>query len=355
MKIMCLIESLGSGGAERQLSGLCVMLKQEHHDVEVCYYIKKEFYLSYLQDNGVNSRYLSDAADVKKRFFAIRKHVRAIQPDVVISYSPATSMIAGLLKALGSNFKLIVSERNTTQKLSKREKLKFFFYRWADVIVPNSYTQGGYIKNHYPKYESKIKVITNFVDTRHFCPSDDKPSHDKACRMACVSRLAEQKNVLSFLDVVKILKDENVPLFIDWYGSTKSDYGLQCLDKVKKLNLEDVICFKGETDDICSVYRQHDVMCLPSLYEGFPNVVCEAMSCGIPILCGNVCDNGYIVKSGENGILFDPMHVEDIAEIIRLFIDLPEEKRKKMGEANRQKALTLFSKEAFIKKYEELL
>lgn len=354
-RILLCIESLGSGGAERQLSGLAVMLKQHGYDVEVGYYIKKEFYLSRLHENGVPTCYLPKATSAKKRFFVLRKYIRSRKPDVVISYSPATSMIAGLLKALGGKFKLIVSERNTTQVLSRREKGKFFFCRWADVIVPNSYAQGAFIKKHYPQYEPKVKVITNFVDTDFFCPDEERMFDSQVCHMACVSRLAAQKNVLGFLDVVKRLKDEDVPVQIDWYGSTNTDYGQQCIDKAKGLGLDDMICFKGETNDIRSVYRQYDVMCLPSFYEGFPNVVCEAMSCGTPILCGNVCDNGYIVTDGENGLLFDPKSVEDMAEKIKAFVTMTAEQGKAMSDANRQKALGLFSTTAFIEKYKAII
>lgn len=355
MRILCLIESLGSGGAERQLTGLAVMLKQQGIEVEVAYYIKEEFYLGFLQENNVSVQYLPKAASVYKRFFVLKEYIRTKNPDVVVSYSPATSMITGLLKALGAKFKLIASERNTTQSLSRREKSKFFFCRWADVIVPNSYAQGAFIKKHYPKYESKVSVITNFVDTDFFCPVGEKMFDSQTCRMACVSRLAAQKNVLGFLDVVKRLKDENVPVQIDWYGSTNTDYGQKCMDKAKNLGLDGIICFKGETNDIRTVYRQYDVMCLPSFYEGFPNVVCEAMSCGTPILCGNVCDNGYIVTDGENGLLFDPKSVDDMIEKIKAFVSMTAEQRKAMSEANRHKALGLFSTTAFIEKYRKII
>ena len=52
--ILCLLESLGSGGAERQLTGLAVMLKQQGYEVEVWYYVKNEFYLPYLQENRLD-------------------------------------------------------------------------------------------------------------------------------------------------------------------------------------------------------------------------------------------------------------------------------------------------------------
>ena len=353
--ILCLIESLGSGGAERQLSGLAVMLRQQGYDVEVFYYIKKEFYLPRLQENDVKACYCEEAENPRTRFFALRRYIYQNRPDVVISYSPATSMIAGLLKALGGRFRLIVSERNTTQTLTKREKAKFWFYRWADLIVPNSYAQSNFIGKHYPKYASKTKVITNFVDTDFFCPDEIERQPSAICRVACVSRLAEQKNVLGFLDVVKRLKENEVPLLIDWYGSTNTDYGYQCMKKVQELDLGDFITFKGETDDIRSVYRQYDVMCLPSFYEGFPNVVCEAMSCGTPILCSRVCDNPFIVTDGENGWLFDPKNVDDMADKIKTFVAMAAEQLKAMSIANRQKALGLFSTTAFIEKYKALL
>ena len=70
-RILCLIESLGSGGAERQLTGLAVMLKQHGYQVEVWYYVQKEFYVSYLLENGVVARFLIDAGNPYTRLFSI--------------------------------------------------------------------------------------------------------------------------------------------------------------------------------------------------------------------------------------------------------------------------------------------
>ena len=123
-RILCFIENLGSGGAERQLTGLAVMLKQQGYEVEVCYYVKKEFYLPDLLDAGVNVKYLSDALSFNKRFSLIRRHIREYKPDTIISYTPSTSMMTCILKRFGGRFNLIVSERNTTQSLTTKEKFK---------------------------------------------------------------------------------------------------------------------------------------------------------------------------------------------------------------------------------------
>ena len=137
--------------------------------------------------------YLAEAANPKKRFFALRKHIKVLKPDTVISYSTSPSMITCLLKLLGAKFNLIVSERNTTQQIGKMERLRFFLYRWADHIVPNSHSQAAFIYKHFPKLSDKVKVITNFVDTEKFSPSiETLPEHEET-RMVCVEAYATEK------------------------------------------------------------------------------------------------------------------------------------------------------------------
>ena len=206
-RILCFIESLGSGGAERQLTGLAVMLKQQGYDVEVCYYVKKEFYLPYLQDNGVNAIFLSEATSLRKRFFALRKYISAYRPDSVISYSVSPSMITCLLKLLGMKFNLIVSERSNTQKITNGVKLRFFLYHWADFIVPNSFSQGAFIKKQFPELTDKIKVITNFVDTDVFSPKANSQVASRETKMLCVGRIGPEKNVLRMIGAIgKVVK-----------------------------------------------------------------------------------------------------------------------------------------------------
>ena len=106
-RILCIIESLGSGGAERQITGLAVMLKQAGYQVEVLYYVNKDFYLSYLHEHGVAARYLADASNPRKRFFALKNYINEYAPDTVISYSVSSNMICCLLKLFGAKFNLI--------------------------------------------------------------------------------------------------------------------------------------------------------------------------------------------------------------------------------------------------------
>lgn len=355
-RILCLIESIGSGGAERQLTGLAVMLKQLGHEVEVWYYVKREFYLPFLQENGVAGRYLPDATSAKTRFFALRKHIKAYHPDTVISYSTSPSMITCVLKRLGAKFRLIVSERNTTQQLNRIEKLRFFCYRWADVIVPNSHSQAKFIDDHFPELSSKVKIITNFVDTEKFKPSDEPTPPHEATQMVCVGRLMAQKNLPRFIEAVGRIVAAGYKLHVDWFGQDLNDaYSEACHKAIKENHLEQNFVFHAPSSDIQYEYQKVDVFCLPSLYEGFPNVLCEAMSCGKPVLCSRVCDNPNIVHEGENGLLFNPLDVNEMAAVIKHYLDTPLEKRIEMGQKSREIALEMFSKDSFIQKYKGIL
>lgn len=352
-RILLLIENLGSGGAERQLTGLAVMLKQKGYEVEVWYYVKKEFYLPFLQENCVTGRYLHDANMSRKRYAALKKYIKAYNPDTVISYSVSTSMIACMLKILGARFSLIVSERNTTQKITSRVKLRFFLYRWADYIVPNSYAQADFINSNFHELIEKVKVITNYVDTEKFSPVDHevKPESDNT-NIVCVGRMMSQKNIVSFIKVISRVIADGYKVKVDWFGhDLHDDYSAQCHSLVKEYSLEDVFRFHMPSTCIEQEYRKADVFCLPSLYEGFPNVLCEAMSCGKPVLCCRVSDNAKIVKDGINGLLFDPLSVDDMVSKIECYLEIPKEDQLEMGRISRKISIELFSKENFISKY----
>lgn len=352
-RIACLIESLAPGGAERQLVGLASLLKRKGYEVQVMTYFPNDFYKNILEEARVSWRCVKHADNKFIRFFALRKALKGYKPDAVIAYMPAACMMACVLKKSGLNYKLIVSERNTDQSISKFVKTKFKLFRYADWVVPNSHMQESVIRNHAPWLVPKIKVITNFVDTSFFFPNNHPVS--EICRMVCVGRVHPQKNVLRFLDVIKVLKDHGVKIKIDWFGRLDSDYANQCQEKLKALHLEDILVFRGAVKEIREEYWKADVFCLPSIYEGFPNVVCEAMSCGLPILCSRVCDNPDIVTEGVNGFLFDPTQVDDMVKTIEKFIVLPDQTKEKMSISSRQTSIEMFSESMFLEQYDSLL
>ncbi len=355
-QILFIIQSLGSGGAERQISYLAVQLAEKGYKVEVLYYIKKEFYLPFLKEHSVKATYLKEASRPKSRFFVLRQYIKDVKPDTIITYSVSPGMIACALKLLGGKFKLIVSERNTTQKLNKREKLKFFLCRWADYIVPNSQSQGNFIASHFPKLEHKVRVINNYIDIKKFQPYKTIQKIEDETHMICVGRIFPQKNLIRFIYAIdKVLKG-GYKIKVDWFGKDLNDkYSQEVHQLVETLDIQDNFCFHAPSTMIHEEYVKADVFCLPSIYEGFPNVLCEAMSCGLPILCSRVCDNGFIVYEGDNGFLFDPLRVDDMVRTIKKFLELRTIDKEMMAKKSRERALSLFSGEKFINSYMKLI
>ena len=82
------------------------------------------------------------------------------------------------------------------------------------------------------------------------------------------------------------------------------------------------INFLGEQRDIQKLLADSDALILASHYEGLPNVVCEALACGRPILASNVSDNRVLVKDGYRGFLFDPNKPDSISESISSLMKL---------------------------------
>lgn len=357
MKIILLIDSLSSGGAQRQIVGLGVLLKRYGYDIKVLTYHDIPFYLGELKRNEVPYENIFKARDPLTRTFYIWKKLRKEKPDVVISYLDIPSIVACLCKILGGRWKLIVSERNTTQIVTKKEKIKFFLYRWADKIVPNSYSQENFIKSHYDNLAGKITTITNFVDTDFFSPAEEGYGRgdQEECRIICVGRVLEQKNILRFIDAVYEVACHRRDFKVSWYGECFPEYTDLCKDKIAKYGLEDIFEFRGVDRNIRDRYRESSIFCLPSVYEGYPNVLCEAMSCGLPILCSDVCDNGKIVRNGDTGLLFNPLDVKSISLSILRFINFTEKERGKMSENCRNYSLGMFSAENFVKKYISLI
>ncbi len=357
-RILCLIDCFGMGGAERQMIGLVLLLKQKGYDVDLVKYHEQDSYGDLVNSYGLDTITLETKESALSKLVTVRKFIKQQGGyDCVIAYKDGPCIIACLLKLMQMDFRLIVSERNTSQKMTVRERIKFLLYGWADYIVPNSFSQEHFIKENFPGLLKKTVTITNFTDTTFFAPVAKQPSD--IVRVLTTARVARQKNILRYLDAISILRNrgfENVRF--EWYGNIQSgqeDYWKVIQSKMSELRLEGYINFYPATKNVLEKYQQCDVFCLPSNYEGYPNVICEAMSCGKPIVCSRICDNPYIVQENENGVFFDNTDIKDIADKLQFMIEKPKDEIKQWGERSREIAEKLFSMQSFVEKYISLI
>ncbi len=334
---MLFIDSLGAGGAQRQMVYLASTLKDSGYEVKLISYYDEPFYLNAIQRLGINYECIFEAGSHFTRIYYINKAIKKYNPNIVIAYLDTPCIVACICRLLQfKRWKLIVSERNTTQKLTLHERIKFFLYRVASLVVPNAYAQENFIKAYYPSLKKKTRTIINMVDLKRFSPIQNE-QNSKILRITIVATIWPSKNTKGFIEAVKrVVENGNYDFKIDWYGIGNSKYCQEAIDLVKQYQLDSNFSILPKTPTIEKEYQQSDWFCLPSFYEGTPNVICEAMACGLPILCSNVCDNGHYVQDGVNGYLFDPTSIEDMSRSLMEALKTSAEKRKIMGTKSRQ-------------------
>lgn len=354
-KILLFTDSLGGGGAQRQLVGLAKYLNLLDFNVSVVTYYPYDFFKKELDDNNIHNVLLIDCIKPHKRIISFYKFIKSYEPDCVISYQETPSLIACIIKLLGGDFKLIVSERNTTQKLLLQDRIRFFLYKYsANYIVPNSFSQTYFITRHFPSLAIKTIPIINFVNLKYFSQKKHTPREEKT--IIVVASIWEPKNTLNFIEACYILNKKRFKYKVEWYGITElhSEYVNKCMAKIKAYGLDNVSLLP-KTQDIKNKYQNADFFCLPSFYEGTPNVICEAISMGLPVVCSDVCDNSIYVRNNINGYLFDPNNIDDIADKIQMMLELSKDTFVDFAQNSRQIAEEMLSSDVFIKKYINLI
>ncbi|MEP7016000.1 MAG: glycosyltransferase family 4 protein [Verrucomicrobiota bacterium] len=146
-----------------------------------------------------------------------------------------------------------------------------------------------------------VRVIPNGVDTNFFRPSSELSSN--RLRILFVGRFQEQKNLTFLLKQIARLSAGTFELHLVGDGPQRAH--LRSL--AQKLDIATKVVWHGwlTRDQLLRVYQSVDCLVNPSLYEGMPNVVLEAMACGLPVIASNVPGNNELVLSGETGLLFD--------------------------------------------------
>ena len=223
-------------------------------------------------------------------------------------------------------------------------------------------TEEELIAHNYPR--ENLVHITNSVDIDHFKPAD--PCTARESKSICfVGRLEEQKGLeflLKALDIVR-KKEATCKLFLVGDGELRPY--LEALST--ELKLENHVRFVGTTDDVLSYYRAAHVFVLPSLSEGLPLSLLEALSCGLPVIATAIGGNREILdphcagekipvsqyRIVERGVLVNPEDVEGLARgILRLLQD--GSIAKQLSERARACALGTYAMDKVIGEYRAL-
>lgn len=216
-------------------------------------------------------------------------------------------------------------------------------WKEADRRIANSNGLRELAYDFCDKYP--FDIVCNGVDTGVFRPESGNTTIG-TIRLLFVSRLIERKGLQYVLPQLKDI--DNISLTIVGDGPYR-----QTLEEiVTDNNITEKVIFVGQKDkaEIVSYYQNADVFILPSSKEGMPNVVLEAMACGLPIIM-TPCQGSAELVDDSNGFVVD---VANFGEIIRK-VAMDSQLRDRLSDGSRKKAEACFSWNSVVEKYIDII
>ena len=328
--ICFIISSLRTGGAERVLCDLanrtpkCAIITLMPSDESPSYPLQSHVQLFRLGDHLTTPFSKSSPWQIIKALYRIRKTIKYLKPKLVVSFLDRINVLT-LLLTRGLTVPVVVSERIDPHfhDIGKVwTHLRKLTYPWAKTIVcqtqsaadyfsfpvtiiPNAVAVPSHVKTHY-------KSIQNIITVGRLVPQKDHITLIRALEDFPDLKLTIYGEGELYHDLQYITSKRSSSLYPD-RGLTDQEYGI---DKIKSQDfLQDPylpslpvkrrhVFLKGIIQDIDQTLSQADLFIFPSLYEGFPNALCEAMRVGLPVIASDCSGNRDIIQDGVNGLLF---------------------------------------------------
>lgn len=342
-----IIESLGSGGAERVLSVIVNELVKKHIECNVIVFANKSksFYklhdavnIKYLDFNykpkGFFSKFIEQAMRVRK----LRAEALKTKSDVFISFMSHCN-IRSCISLFNTNTNLICCEHahyyavpGLLYRFLKNLCYKFIADK-VTVLTDRDF-------DNYPSFlKKKIIVLKNPLGVT--TSTDDIYTIKKRFDILTVGRLDRMKGIDRLLVIFKRICD--MERFSDWQLSIagEGEEELKLKELANELKIADRINWLGNIKDMESLYKQSSIFVMTSRSEGLPMVLGEAMQCGLPVIAYD-CPTGprEFIKNNINGFLIDDDDSECfILKLTHLMDDASE--RERMGRDGRNMSLTL--------------
>jgi len=376
MEVLLFIDSLGGGGAQRQLVNLAIGLKQRQHIVHVCTYFPFDTHLQRLNEAGVHyhcfgKRGRWDLSPAKKLY----QQIKQIEPAVVVAFMRTPAFYAELVKLVKPGTPLIVSERCGVEEhgLTIRDYLPALGHMTATHLTANSHDFLNRLTHRVIPLRRKNSVIYNGVSqefinvgakqlsvlaTRN-AELPDRETQDNTTTRFCVvaARTTRQKGLVPLVNAMLALNESDSHQFtVDWIGpiDDKDPQYMEACNLLNDNSIGERWHWHGETDNPSLVYPKFDALLLPSLYEGVANTMCEAMCCALPVIATDIADNKRILENGRSGILCEPDNPESLANAINFFLCMSQTERQQLAAAGYQRGCDLFSMSRFIDQWEQL-
>jgi glycosyltransferase involved in cell wall biosynthesis len=363
MKILCVIDHFGSGGAQRQMVNLACGLKGRGHDVDIlAYFPDHDFFRPLIREAGIRVH------EVRKgRGFSLAvlwnlvRLLRREGYDGVVSFLNRPNAYAELARVLSSRHALIVSERASHHSDESRmgALVHRLLHRAADTVVANSHAHAEWLRRYSWLRKRAVTVYNGYPIPG--C-GEPVPVQPPPLSLLVIGRIGPEKNGVRFIEALALFHGRHgyVPP-VSWVGKQdQRPSGLACRERMEALlerhpEVGAKWSWLGERANISELLKRHYALVHPALYEGLPNVVCEALVVGRPALVSNVCDHPLLVEDGVRGFLFEPEDPGSIAAAIERLAALSREEWHRFSLNARSYAEANLGIERMVSEYEALL
>ena len=168
--------------------------------------------------------------------------------------------------------------------------------------------------------------------------------------MGMAARYHPQKDHANLLHAAVLLLQRHPDVYFLLWGSNVDNDNQELDGLVKTLDLQKRVLMLGLRLDTQRLFSALDIATLTSAYgEAFPQVVGEAMACGVPCVVTDVGDSNRIV--GKTGRVVPPQNPQALANAWDELLSMPEVERRRLGEAARERIKNVFSLETMVDKY----
>ncbi len=316
-KMAILIYSLEGDGAERVVSILLNELKSDYEITLVLmheridYEIPKEIEVVLLDQGEYQESGVTKLAKLPFLGYSYKEFCKEYEIDISLSFMNRPNYINLLAKSYGNDPLCIVSERIAPSKEyflgSLKDRVSRYLikrlYPKADLILPNSQGIKADLIENFSVPSKLIEVVNNPIDLTKIEYLKNEPSRFPFSSFTFINigRLHPQKNQKMLIEAFYRLNDPHAKLIIIGEGELKEE--LENL--IEDLNLGENVFLLGRQSNPFSYLSKADVFVLGSDYEGFPNVVLEALACEVPVISTDCKSGPREILSSQSGTHFE--------------------------------------------------
>jgi len=356
-RLTFVIHQISAGGAERVLTLLANELCKKGWSVTLLTFDSGSEPVFFELHSGVQHWPLSLMREqggwwkaIKVHFlrpWVLRRAIRKSRPDAVIAFLERMNILT-LMATIGLKIPVIVSERNhpvfnTSKFLSLSRQA---VYKMSACLVLQTHDAGAFFSSSIPK-----SVIPNPILVPEY-PAPVLKSEASSQTLVAMGRLCSQKGFDFLLNAFAPLGNKFPDWVLEIWGEGAQRGNLECLRD--ELGLRERVRFPGLTKEHYKTMAEADIFVLSSRYEGFPNVLGEAMACGLPVVSFD-CPSGpsEMIQDGVNGLLVPPENIQELSSSLeRLMASV--ELRNTLGEQAR-KITESYSLDKIVQSWEELI